>query len=306
MTRYLAFRLGESLIAIWGVVTVIFIVTRLGGDPAVLMMPIGATDAELQAFRAAEGLDRPLLLQYLDFILGALRGDFGESLLHGKDAFGAVLERMPATIQLAGLSLLFGTLFGGALGIAAAVMRGTIGEFAAMLVALVGQAMPVYWLGLMLILLFAVQLDWLPAGGRDGPASLVLPVITLSTFVAASVARLLRSSLLEVLSEDHVRTAWAKGLGPFLVYMRHAVRNALIPVVTMIGILAGELLGGTVVTETVFAWPGVGRLIVQGITNDDFAVVQAGVFLIACIFVVSNLVVDLLYGVLDPRVRLDR
>lgn len=306
MVRYLSIRLGETLIAIWGVVTIIFVVARLGGDPAVLMLPIGATDEELAAFRAAEGLDRPMWVQYLDFIGNIVLGDFGNSLLHGSKAFDVVMERMPATIELALLSLFLGTLLGGGLGIIAAVKRGSIFDSAAMVLALLGQATPVYWLGLMLIMFFAVRLDWLPAGGYGTFSHLIMPAITLAVFVAASIARLLRSSLLDTLKEDYVRTAWAKGLAPSVVYIYHAVRNSLIPVVTMIGILAGELLGGTVVTETVFAWPGVGRLIVHSILNNDFPVVQAGIFLVACIFLLSNLIVDLLYGVLDPRVRISR
>jgi peptide/nickel transport system permease protein len=217
-----------------------------------------------------------------------------------------VLERFPYTALLAFTALALGTLLGGLGGFLAARYRGSAVELVAMLIALIGQATPVFWLGILLIMVFAVNLGWLPTGGADTWRNLVLPAVTLAAFTSASIARLLRSSMLNVLREDYIRTAWAKGLQPRLVYGRHAVRNALIPVVTMIGILAGELLGGAVVIETVFAWPGVGRVIIQAIEAKDFSVVQAGVFLIAVVFVIVNLIVDLLYGVLDPRIRLSR
>jgi peptide/nickel transport system permease protein len=301
--RYLLTRFAEAAFAVFGVLTIVFFAIRASGDPAVLLLPVGATDEQLAEFRRAMGFDRPLLAQYGDFLLRAATGEFGESFQHNRPALEVVLERMPATIELACAALGLGVLLGGAAGFVAARMRGTLVELAAMTVALLGQATPVFWLGIMLILLFSVQLGWLPSGGRGGLANLVLPAITLATFTSASIARLLRSAMIEVLKEDYVRTAWAKGLVPRVVYWRHAARNALIPVVTMVGLLFGELLGGAVVTETVFSWPGVGRVIIQAIEAKDFAVVQAGITLIAVIFVGVNLVVDLLYGVLDPRLR---
>jgi len=214
-----------------------------------------------------------------------------------------VLERMPATGLLAGVALVLGTLIGAAAGAIAALRRGTLSEFIVMAAALLGQATPVFWMGIMLILVFAVDLRWLPTGGSGGIEHLILPGLTLSVFVSASIARLLRSSLLDIMREDYVRTARAKGLLPKSVFFWHIARNALIPVVTMIGIIAGELLGGSVVIETVFAWPGVGRVIMQAIQSQDFPVIQAGVALVAIIFVAINLLVDMLYGVLDPRIR---
>ena len=306
MSRYLLSRLSEAVIAILGVITIVFIAARLSGDPTVLMLPVGATDAQLAELRQQLGLDRPVTVQYVSFLRDVLRGDFGESFQHHRPAFEVVLERFPYTALLAFTSLALGTLLGGVFGFVAARYRGSIVELIAMLIALVGQATPVFWLGILLIMVFAVNLGWLPTGGADSWRNLVLPAITLAAFTSASIARLLRSSMLNVLREDYIRTAWAKGLQPRLVYGRHAVRNALVPVITMIGILAGELLGGAVVIETVFAWPGVGRVIIQAIEAKDFAVVQAGVFLIAFVFVLVNLVVDLLYGVLDPRIRLSR
>jgi peptide/nickel transport system permease protein len=306
MSRYLLSRLGEAVIAILGVVTIVFIAARLSGDPTVLMLPVGATDAQLTELRQSLGLDRPVAVQYVTFLGDVLHGDFGESFQHHRPAFEVVLERFPYTALLAFTALALGTLLGGLGGFIAARYPGSALELGAMLVALIGQATPVFWLGILLIMVFAVNLGWLPTGGADSWRNLVLPAITLAAFTSASIARLLRSSMLNVLREDYIRTAWAKGLQPRLVYGRHAVRNALIPVITMIGILAGELLGGAVVIETVFAWPGVGRVIIQAIEAKDFSVVQAGVFLIAVVFVLVNLIVDLLYGVLDPRIRLSR
>ncbi|CAH1653059.1 MULTISPECIES: ABC transporter permease [unclassified Chelatococcus] len=303
MIRYVIGKLGEALVAVWGVVTIVFFVTRLLGDPAALLLPVGASAEQLDAFRASLGLDLPLWEQYLSFLAQAVQGDFGQSFLFNRPAITVVLERMPATITLAVTAMVFGVLIGGGAGAIAATQRGKFAEFAVMTLALLGQATPVFWLGIMLILFFAVDLGWLPTGGYGSLSHLILPAFTLAVFVSASIARLLRSSLLDSMKEDYVRTARAKGLPPGQVFVWHALRNALIPVVTMVGILSGELLGGSVVTETVFAWPGVGRLIVQAIESKDFPVVQAGVAVIATVYVSINFLVDLLYGVLDPRIR---
>lgn len=299
-------RLGESLLAIVGVVTIIFFVTRVLGDPAALLLPIGATEEEIQALRISLGLEQPVLQQYLNFLIKAAHGDFGVSFQHGRPAMTVVLERMPATATLASTAMVFGVIIGATAGAIAALKRGTFAELVVMAIALLGQATPVFWLGVMLILFFAVNLGWLPTGGYAGWQNLILPAFTLAVFVSASIARLLRSSILDVLREDYVRTARAKGLLPTTVFVWHIARNALIPVVTMVAILAGELLGGSVVTETVFSWPGIGRLIIQAIEANDFPVIQAGVAVIATIFVIINLAVDLLYGVLDPRIRSTR
>jgi len=303
MPRHLTTRLGEGLIAIWGVVTIVFIVSRLLGDPAVLLLPIGATEAQLHELRVQLGLDQPLLQQYLTFLLHALKGDFGQSFQFARPALDVVLERLPATAMLAGTALAIGVLIGGLAGALAAIYRGSAIEGLVLLVALLGQATPSFWLGIMLILFFAVQLGWFPTFGYGERQNLVLPSVTLACFTTASIARLLRSSMLDVMRDDYVRTAYAKGLAPRRIYLWHVGRNSLIPVVTMTGILAGELLGGAAVTETVFAWPGVGRLIVQAIETKDFPVVQAGVAVVAAIFVLVNLLVDLLYGLIDPRIR---
>jgi peptide/nickel transport system permease protein len=301
--RYFLAKILEALVAVWGVLTIVFFVTRIIGDPAALLLPIGATPAQLDALRAQLGLDRPLLEQYVTYIAQILHGDFGQSFQFGRPAMQVVLERMPATLELSFTAILLGTLIGVFAGTVAALKKGTLAELVVMVFALLGQATPTFWLGIMLILYFAVDLGWVPTGGYGTIWHLILPSATLAVFVCASIARLLRSNLLDVLKEDYVRTARAKGLMPRTVFVWHVGRNALIPVVTMIGIIAGELLGGSVVTETVFAWPGIGRLIIQAIEAKDFPVIQAGVALIAFIFVAINLVIDLLYGLLDPRIR---
>ncbi len=306
MTRYLLQRLGEAAIALWGVLTIVFFVTRVLGDPAVLLLPVGASEAQLQAFRAGLGLDRPLMVQYGRFLLEVLHGDFGQSFQQLRPAMSVVLERMPATALLAVTAIVLGVLIGSVAGAIAALCRGKVAELIVMIAALLGQATPSFWLGIVLVLLFSVQLGWLPTGGYGTAGQLVLPSFTLAVFVAASIARLLRSSLLDILKEDYVRTAQAKGLLPRRVFFVHVARNALIPVITMIGILAGELLGGAVVIETVFAWPGIGRLIIQAIESKDFPVVQAVVAVAATIYLVINLAVDMLYAALDPRIGHER
>jgi peptide/nickel transport system permease protein len=306
MIRFLLTRALESLAAIWGLVTIVFIVTRFLGDPVVLLLPLGASPEQITEIRVALGLDDPLWVQYFHYLWHVLHGDFGLSFVESRPAMQVVLERMPATMTLALVAIALGVLIGSAAGFIAAVRRGSIVELIVMVLALIGQATPVFWLGLMLILIFSVNLGWLPTGGTGSLRHLVLPSLTLAVFTSAAIARLLRSSMIDVLREDYVRTAHAKGLMPSTVFIWHAARNALIPVVTMTAILMGELLGGSVVTETVFSWPGVGRLIVQAINTQDFPVVQAGITLVATTFVLINFGVDLLYGVLDPRIRIRR
>lgn len=306
MTGFILRRLGESLLAIWGVVTIVFFVTRVLGDPAALLLPIGATAAEIEALRTQLGLNQPIFVQYGQFLVSALQGDFGVSFQHGRDAMEVVLERLPATATLALTAIVMGLFIGTIAGSVAALKRGSAVELLVMAIALLGQATPVFWLGIMLILFFSVNLGWLPTGGYGTIWHLMLPAFTLAVFVSASIARLLRSSMLDILQEDYIRTARSKGLLRSTVFFWHVARNALIPVVTMTAILTGELLGGSVVTETVFAWPGIGRLIIQAIEAKDFPIIQAGIALIAAIFVLINFLVDLLYGVLDPRIRMAR
>jgi peptide/nickel transport system permease protein len=250
------------------------------------------------------GFDQPVHIQYLRWLGRAVRGDFGTSLRYAKAVFPLILERMPATLELAVAAQVFALALALPLGVLAAVRRNSVIDGLTMLGALIGQSMPGFWLGLMLVLIFGVALKLLPISGREGPRSLILPAITLGTFFLARDTRLVRSSMLEVLGWDYITTARSKGLREGTVLWRHALRNALIPLVTIVGMDFGALLAGTVVTETVFAWPGVGRLIYMAINQRDFPLIQAAVFLIAVIFVITNLLVDLSYTYLDPRIRL--
>lgn len=296
-------RLLLSVFVIFGVTVVVFTVIRLSGDPAGLMLPAEATEADIAQFRREMGFDRPLPVQFWSFLTHAVRGDFGESLRYRQPALALVLERMPATIQLTSVALLVAIAVAIPAGVISAVKRNSVYDNAAMLFALFGQSMPIFWLGIVLILIVAVRLKLLPTSGAGGWSYLILPGITLGLYTTARITRLVRAEMLEILSQDFIRTARSKGLRERAVVYRHALRNALLPVVTLIGLEAGTMLGGSVVTETVFAWPGVGQLVVRSIFNRDYPVVQAAVFVIACIFVLVNLFVDILYTVIDPRLR---
>jgi peptide/nickel transport system permease protein len=289
-----------------GVSIVVFGLTHLSGDPVRLLAPIDASAEQLEAIRELHGLDRPLPVQYWNFLKGAVRGDFGESLRSGQDALHLALERLPATGKMAFTSLGIALVIAFPLGILAATRHNTWIDRALMVIALVGQSMPVFWLGILLILVFAVRLQVLPATGtREGWRSLILPCLTLSMFYMARTCRMLRCELLEVLTADYIRTARAKGLSERAVLFVHALRNAIIPMVTLIGLDLGGLLAGSVITETIFAWPGVGRLTVNAIHGRDYPVVQAAVLVVATTYVLINLLVDISYAFLNPRVRLD-
>jgi peptide/nickel transport system permease protein len=301
--EFVARRLLHTALVTLGVVTLVFVALRLSGDPAATMLPGDASVDELRHLRRTLGLDQPLHVQYVAFLGSAVRGDFGESFRHQQPAFGLVLERLPATLELAFAALLLAVVVALPLGIVAALYRGRAADVLAMGFAVVGQATPYFWMGIMLILVVSVELAWLPTSGRGSWSHLILPAVTLGTHFAASLARLTRTSMLEVLGQNFVTTARAKGLGEPRVVLAHALKNAAVPVVTLIGLQFGMLLGGAVVTETIFAWPGVGRLAVQSIFVRDYPVVQAGVLVLALVFVAINLAVDLLYGTLDPRIR---
>jgi ABC-type dipeptide/oligopeptide/nickel transport system permease component len=300
---YVARKVFHTLLVAVGVITLVFIALRMSGDPAAAMLPGDASVDETIALRRTLGLDRPLYVQYAGFLRSAVTGDFGTSFRHQQPAFELVLERLPATLELAFAALVLALVVALPLGILAAVYRGGPVDAAAMVFAVIGQATPYFWMGIMLILIVAVQLDWLPTSGRGGVERLILPAVTLGTHFAASLARLTRTSMLEVLGQNFVTTARAKGLSERSVILGHVLKNAAVPVVTLIGLQFGTLLGGAVVTETIFAWPGVGRLAVQSIFVRDYPVVQAGVLVLALTFVALNLLVDLLYGWLDPRIR---
>ena len=304
MSVYLLRRLAQSVLVLLGVSFVVFFILYLTGDPALVLLPPDATAEDIREFRARMGFNDPFIVQYGRFLGGALRGDFGQSVRHGEPAFGLVLERLPATFELSGAALLVALLLAIPAGVVSAVRRNTATDYVATVVALLGQSMPTFWLGIMLILIFSVQLNVLPSSGRGGLEHLLLPAVTLGLFTTARITRLTRSGMLEVLNQDYIRTARAKGVSGPPVVWKHAFKNAAIPIVTIVGIELGTLLGGSVITETIFAWPGVGRLSVQAIYNRDYPVVQAAVFLLASTFVLVNLVVDLLYTYLDPRIRL--
>ena len=303
MGAYLLQRLLRTIVVLWGVTTIVFFVTRLSGDPITLILPPEASTAEIERVRAQFGFDRPLPVQYGLFIQKAVTGDFGQSIRQRQPAMRLALDRMPATLQLATLSFLFAVVVGLPLGIIAGVRPRSVWDNVTMTFAVVGQAVPTFYLGILLIIVLAVRLHWLPTGGRGDWKTLVMPTVTLGTYAMASIARLTRSAMLEVMSQDYVRTGRAKGLTEPAVTLRHGFRNALIPVVTIMGLQFGTLLGGAVVTETIFSWPGLGKLAVEGIGNRDYPVVQAAVFLAAVAFVFINFVVDLLYSQLDPRIR---
>jgi peptide/nickel transport system permease protein len=304
MSIYLARRLAQSLLVLLGVSFVVFIILYLTGDPALLLLPPDATIEDVARFRKAMGFDDPVLVQYGRFLGGALRGDFGLSVRHGEPAFPLVVERLPATLELTGAALVVALCLAIPAGIVSAVRRNTMLDYVSTVAALFGQSMPTFWLGIMLILVFSVRFHLLPSSGRGTLEHLILPAITLGLFTTARIMRLTRSGMLEVLSQDYIRTARAKGVADPPVVWKHALKNAAIPIVTIVGIELGTLLGGAVITETIFAWPGVGRLSVQAIYNRDYPVVQAAVFLLASTFVVVNLVVDVVYTYLDPRIRL--
>lgn len=303
MLRMLVSRLGQGVIVVILVTLFVFLTTFLTGDPAGLMLGEGATQAQIQEFRQRMGFDRPLVAQYGSFLARAVRGDFGVSLYFQQSNLSLFAERLPATLQLAFLSLSLGTALAIPAGLIAGARRNTWIDSLVTNAALVGQAAPVFWVGSLAIMVFAVLLGWLPASGRGTPAHLVLPTLTLALFPLAYNTRLIRSSTLEVLGQDYVRTARAKGLPYYVVLFKHVLRNAIGPALTVIGIQLGTFVGGSVITETVFAWPGVGRLAIQAILTKDFPLLQTIVAFLAVGFVLVNVLVDVAYSFVDPRVR---
>ena len=305
MVRFLIARLASATMVVLGVSLAVFLLIHLvPGDPVEVMLGDSARAADREALRHQLGLDQPLLRQLSDWLSGLLHLDLGQSL-HSRRAITEVLaERLPATAELTMAALAIAVLVAVPLGIAAALGRGGWWDRGAMSVSLLGVSVPNFWLGPLLIMLFSLGLGWFPVSGRDAPGSLVLPAVTLGTALAAVLARMIRASLLEVLGEDYIRTARAEGIGPLRVMLRHALPNALLPVVTLLGLQLGALLGGAVVTETVFSWPGVGQLMVEAIQKRDYPLVQGCVLLISVIYVLVNTLTDLAYGWIDPRVRL--
>ncbi|WP_316230935.1 ABC transporter permease [Bradyrhizobium sp. SZCCHNR1051] len=303
MLRYFAIRLSRALLTIALVVTFAFIVLRLSGDPALMIMGPEAPPEVIAAFRKAWGLDHPIWMQYLDYFKAIGQGELGRSMRDGRPAIQLVIERIPATLALTIPAFLVKVLLGIPAGIYAALHRGSAIDRAVMITAVAGFTVPSFVLALILVLIFAVQLGWLPSGGQDSWHHAILPIVTLGFGGAAVLARFTRSAMLEILGQPYIRTASAKGVPWRRVITDHALPNAAIPTVTILGFMVGSLIAGAVVVESVFSWPGVGRLLVVAVANRDLAVVQCILLLVAMTMVTSNLIVDFLYGLLDPRLR---
>lgn len=299
--RYLAVRTAQALVALLGVTTGVFFALRLSGDPARLLAPQGATQADIDNLRHQLGLDVPVWHQYLTYLGNVLHGDLGYSYVQHEPAWTLLSQRLPYTINLATSAFVLSAVFGVGAGVIMALSRGGWGERLLMPLVLVGQAMPAFWTGILLVLVFAVKLQVLPSSGDDGVTSLILPAVTLALLSAATVARVTRGAVLEQLTRDYVRTARAKGATTFRLVWRHLLRNIAIPVLTILALEIANLLGGSVVTELIYAWPGIGQLTVQSVDSRDFPVVQAIVLVAATIYIVVNLVTDILYGLIDPR-----
>ena len=305
MQRYIARRFLQSLLAIWVMSLVVFTLARFSGNPLDVMLPMEATQEDYERVSKHWGLDQPLYTQYVIFLGRALKGDFGTSWKWpGRSAMDLVWERLPATLQLAGFALLISVLIALPVGVLSAVKKGTVWDTAATVIALLGQSLPGFWLGIVLMWIFAVHLGWFPTSGRGGIQYMILPAVTLGWFQVAAIMRLVRSSMLEVLDTEFVKLTRIKGLAEWKVVWKHCLRNAAIAPLTYFAIIAGVLLTGSVVTESVFSWPGTGLLVIDAVRARDFQVVQAVVIVFAGIFILTNLLVDILYAYLDPRIRL--
>jgi peptide/nickel transport system permease protein len=305
MLRHFLFRLLYTLPALWLVLTLVFLLIHIvPGDPVQQMLGEGAAPAEVEQLRHALGLDQPLAEQYGRYLAGLVRGDLGQSFRFQAPVGRIIFERYPATLQLAAVALLVCAAIGIPVGVLAAYRRGRPADRAASVFTLLGLAVPNFALGPVLILLFSIELGWLPVSGRGGPLYFVLPAATLGAALAAILTRMVRGAMLEELSSDYVRTARAKGLSTLAVLLRHALRNALIPIITILGLQFGTLLAGTIVTESIFSWPGIGRLTVQAISARDYPLLQGCILVISVSYVLVNLLTDLLYALIDPRVRL--
>ncbi len=303
MKSYILYRLLQAVIVIWGISLITFSLLHMFRDPVLILLPPEATKEEVQTLRKEMGLDRPLAVQYVKFVSGMVRGDFGKSFVTQKPALGLVLERLPMTLWLAASGLLLAIIISIPLGVLAAVRRNRLEDHSASIFAVVGQAMPLFWLDIMLIIIFAVRLRLLPASGAGSFRHIILPAAGIAVSLLPILMRLTRSRMIEILSQDYIRTARAKGLKERTVLFRHALHNALIPVITILGFQFGMLLGGAVITETIFAWPGVASLVVDSIFNSDFPVVQAAVAVLALLIVLANLVTDVTVAWLDPKTR---
>ena len=305
MLSYLTQRLAGALLVVFGVISIVFLLIHLiPGDPVEIMLGEAASAVDRAALRTALGLDQPLLLQFSHYLQGLLQFDLGSSLQSRRPVTELLLERLPATLQLAGVTFAVTLALALPLGVLAAVRRGSPWDGGAMAFSMLGVSIPNFWLGPLLILVFSLWLGWFPVSGREGAGSVVLPALTLGTGLAAVLSRMVRSGMLEVLGEEYIRTARAKGLPPHQVILHHGLRNALLPVITLLGLQLGALLAGAVITETVFSWPGIGLLTIEAIQSRDYPVVQSCVLLISVGYVLVNLLTDIAYAWADPRIRL--
>jgi len=303
MWRFLAGRVAQTVLSMLVVISIVFFLTRLSGNPIHLLLDVNASERDQEILTHHLGLDRPVPVQYAIYVKNIFLGDFGTSIITRRPVTEHIWERLPATAELGIVAMVMSVLIGVPLGMYSAVRRGSVLDSGARVFAVLGQSMPTFWLGLMLILFFGVVLGLLPAGGRGGPQHLILPAFTLGYFTSAAILRLTRSAMLEVLGSDYIKFARLKGLHEQVVLWRHGLKNALLPVVTFAVMLFVQFLGGAVVTETVFAWPGLGRLILESITTRDYPIVQAGVLVLSALYLAGNLFVDVLYSYLNPKIR---
>ena len=304
MTRYIALRFLQAIVSLLVVMTIVFMLSRLSGDPVQLLADISASEEQMEAMRHDLGLDRPLAVQWVTYVRDMLVFDLGESVTSRQPVRELIMQRLPNTLQLGFAAMAISIVIGLPIGIYAAVNRGTRWDGLARLFAVMGQSIPSFWLGVLLILIFAVILGVLPPGGKESPTSIILPAFSMGYLTTAAIMRLTRSSMLDVLNAEYIKLARIKGLSETKVIWKHALKNSLIPVITFSVVLFTLFLGAAVVTETVFSWPGLGSLILDGVRTRDYPLIQGGVVVFSAIYILANLLVDILYGYLDPRIRL--
>ena len=304
MTRYIALRFLQAVISLLVVMTIVFMLSRLSGDPVQLLADISASEEQMEAIRKDLGLDRPLAVQWATYVRDMFVFDLGNSVTSRQPVRELIWQRLPNTLQLGFAAMAISIIIGLPIGVYAAVHRGTRWDGVARLFAVLGQSMPSFWLGVLLILIFAVVLGVLPPGGKESPESIILPAVSMGYLTTAAIMRLTRSSMLDVLNAEYIKLARIKGMSETKVIWKHALKNSLIPVITFSVVLFTLFLGAAVVTETVFAWPGLGSLILDGVRTRDYPLIQGGVVVFSAIYILANLLVDILYGYLDPRIRL--
>ena len=305
MLRYFLKRVGQMIPVLLIITLIVFLLVNVAGDPTANLLPLDASDEDREVLREAMGLNRPLVVQYVDYLGDMLTGDFGTSYRYNMPAFDLALQRIPASVKLAGVALAFALILAIPLGIFSAQFANSPFDIAVSGISVLGRAMPNFWVGIMLILVFAVKLGWFPVSGNTPASAIVLPALTLAIQSASQIVPLIRSNMLSIMNEDYIRTARSKGLRESVIVCTHAFKNALVPVVTIVALELPGLIGGALITETVFAWPGLGQFLIQAINNKDMSVVQVCIFLIAVITLAANLIADLVYCLIDPRIRYD-